>query len=162
MVSQDRHAGCEQLDGESDDGLYANSGKLGLDEPADDGRLARIQAKAAPSRTTSARTPPDIGVAGFRAVSYGGWRKARMRDGWGRRPRCGGAVADLCIEPALEQREMIGNGERLTSIGVEEAERAERWPRCMSLAFPTTYCRSTVNRALTSSAKKSRRPSATG
>jgi hypothetical protein len=31
-VSQNRHAGCEQLDGEADDGLYANLGKLGLDE----------------------------------------------------------------------------------------------------------------------------------
>ena len=41
LVSQNRHAGCEQLDGEADDGLYANSGKLGLDEPAVDRRLTR-------------------------------------------------------------------------------------------------------------------------
>jgi hypothetical protein len=72
MVSQDRHAGCEQLDGESDDGLYANSGKLGVDEllmteGSRASRRKRPRAGSAPAASRYAARARPVGFCGSAA-----------------------------------------------------------------------------------------------
>jgi hypothetical protein len=85
LVSQNRHVGCEQLDGEADDGLYANSGKLGLDEPTVNPRLTRAGDQS--QRRPGARPDPAPTRSSNRmvrvVVGRGNWTREGRRVGHG-------------------------------------------------------------------------------